>query len=479
MSKMKIFSILFCIAFSAVIITSCGKETSDNTESKTSQADVEAESEFSVPKGVCEGEEVNIYLAMPAYKSSYIAEGENGDQLNDAVLQRNNIVEEHTGAKVNFTLTTTSGRGSDQTAEATKIRTLIQAGDDTYDAFIHAQRSDLFAAFLEDMFVNWYDIPYINLENPWWYTNVIRDSAYGGKLYTMTGDYNLTSFSMTDCLLFNKTMCDELGLDYPYQLVFDGEWTHDKFVEYIKSATNDINGDGMIDYKSDRYGFAGYVYEQVPSLFVGYGGDWVVKDDTNLPILDIQSEQSYSVIDAMLDVFSLDGAKYVKMEEGSNTANLMFNEGRLLFKDAYLSNIPATRSLENIDIGFIPYPKLNKNQADYYSRTANLSGLTYIPVTNTKLEATGAVLETMAYFSRETVLDTYFDIILTIKSTRDIESEQMIPIIRSSSKFEDIITEFDLSLIVDRSENMLGSYVASMGDILEARVDEYAEFYNE
>ena len=479
MSKMKIFSILFCIAISAVIITACGKETSDNTESKTSQANVEAKSEFSVPKGVCEGEEVNIYLAMPAYKSSYIAEGESGDQLNDAVLQRNNIVEEHTGAKVNFTLTTTGGRGSDQAAEATKIRTLIQAGDDTYDAFIHAQRSDLFAAFLEDMFVNWYDIPYINLENPWWYTNVIRDSAYGGKLYAMTGDYNLTSFSMTDCLLFNKTMCDELGLDYPYQLVFDGEWTHDKFVEYIKSATNDINGDGMIDYKSDRYGFAGYVYEQVPSLFVGYGGDWVVKDDTNLPILDIQSEQSYSVIDAMLDVFSLDGAKYVKMEEGSNTANLMFNEGRLLFKDAYLSNIPATRSLENIDIGFIPYPKLNKNQADYYSRTANLSGLTYIPVTNTKLEATGAVLETMAYFSRETVLDTYFDIILTIKSTRDIESEQMIPIIRSSSKFEDIITEFDLSLIVDRSENMLGSYVASMGDILEARVDDYSEFYNE
>ena len=181
----------------------------------------------------------------------------------------------------------------------------------------------------------------------------------------------------------------------------------------------------------------------------------------------------------MLDVFSLEGAKYVKMEEGSNTANLMFEEGRLLFKDAYFSNIPATRSLENIDIGFVPYPKLSKDQENYYSRTANLSGLTYIPVTNKNLEATGAVLETMAYYSRETVLDTYFDIILTIKSTRDVESEQMIPIIRSSSKFEDIITEFDLSLIVDKNENTLGSYIASMGDILEARVDENSEFYNE
>jgi len=479
MNKKRLLSLLCFIAISAALITACGKTPPDNAEKPKLQQGAETENEFSVPKGVCEGEEVNIYLAMPAYRSSYIAEEENVDQLNDAVFRRNALVEEHTGANVNFTLTTTNGRGSDQEAEATKIRTLIQAGDDTYDAFIHAQRSDLFAAFLEDMFVNWYDIPYIELENPWWYTNVIRDSAYGGKLYAMTGDYNLTSFSMTDCLLFNKTMCDELGLDYPYQLVFDGEWTHERFIEYIKSAQKDINGDGRIEYTTDRYGFAGYVYEQVPSLFVGYGGDWVIKGDNSLPMLDIQSEQSYSVIDAMLDIFSLDGAKYVKMEEGSNTANLMFNEGRLLFKDAYFSNIPATRSLENIDVGFVPYPKLSKDQENYYSRTANLSGLTYIPVTNTNLEATGAVLETMAYFSREMVLDTYFDIILTIKSTRDVESEQMIPIIRNSSKFEDIITEFDLSLIVDKSENTLGSYIASMGDILEMRVDEYTEFYNE
>ena len=192
MNKKRLFSLLGFIAISAAVVCACGKTPSDNTEKQVSQTEVESEAVFAVPKGVCEGEEVNIYLAMPAYKSSYIAEEETGDQLNDAVLHRNALVEEHTGANVNFTLTTTNGRGSDQEAEATKIRTLIQAGDDTYDAFIHAQRSDLFAAFLEDMFVNWYDIPYINLENPWWYTNVLRDSAYGGKLYAMTGDYNLT-----------------------------------------------------------------------------------------------------------------------------------------------------------------------------------------------------------------------------------------------------------------------------------------------
>ncbi len=476
--KKKLFTLCILSAMLAGVFNSCNNKESDKSGKDNITGDVLTNDGFDVPAGICEGKEIDIYLAMPSYKTSYIAEGESGDQLNDAVYRRNALAEEHTGAKINFTLTTTNGRGTDQQAEATKIRTLIQSGDDTYDVFIHAQRSDLFSAFLEDMFVNWYDIPYINPENPWWYKNVLRDSTYGGKLYAMTGDYNLTSFSMTECLIFNKTMCDELGLEYPYQYVFEGDWTHDRFVDYIKSATSDLNGDGVVEYTSDRYGFAGYVYEQVPSLFVGYGGDWVTKDDNNLPVLNIGSERSFDVIDAMLDVFSLDGAKYVKMEEGSNTANQMFNEGRLLFKDAYFSHIPATRSLEDIDVGFVPYPKLDKSQEDYFSRTANLSGLTYIPVTNNDLETTGAVLETLAYFSQETVLDTYFDIILTIKSTRDTESEQMIPIIRESSKFEDIITEFDLSLIVDANSNTLASYVASKGDILESIVDEYVEFYD-
>lgn len=296
----------------------------------------------------------------------------------------------------------------------------------------------------------------------------------------MTGDYNLDSFSNTACLIFNKTMMDELELEYPYQMVFDGTWTHDKFVEYIKKGTKDLNGDGKLDYENDRYGFSGWMYEQIPALFVGYGGEALTKDDNNLPKINIDNELTYTIIDKMLEVFDLEGSSYISVADGSGVDNKMFNEGRLLFNDSFFLHVPGTRSLENMDVGFIPYPKLDEDQENYYSRTANVSGLTYIPVTNDDLETTGAVLETLAYFSGDTILDTYFDIILTIKSTRDVESEQMIPIIKDSSRFMDQIIGFSGSEIVTaKAGNTLSSYITSRQDAWEERIQSVIELYSE
>ena len=72
-----------------------------------------------------------------------------------------------------------------------------------------------------------------------------------------------------------------------------------------------------------------------------------------------------------------------------------------------------------------------------------------------------APLETMAYYSNREVLPTYFDIILTIQSTRDVESEQMIPIIRSSSRFMDQAIDFSPDIIVMSGQNTLASHWAA------------------
>ena len=86
----------------------------------------------------------------------------------------------------------------------------------------------------------------------------------------------------------------------------------------------------------------------------------------------------------------------------------------------------------------------------------------------------------MAYYSRDTVLQTYFDNILTIKSTRDIESEEMIPIIRNSSRFEDIMIVFDgIDIVLANNGNTLASTMASKGDIWELTVEQMVEFYEE
>ena len=296
----------------------------------------------------------------------------------------------------------------------------------------------------------------------------------------MTGDYNYKSFALSECLIFNKTLCDELELEYPYQLVFDGKWTHDEFLKYIKAAGKDLNGDGLMKIENDRYGFAGWHPEVIPALFCGYGGETLKKDDNNLPVLNIDEEITYTVIDKMLEVFGDECAFSVSPSHGYGTEDKMFNEGRLLFNDSFLSGVPSTRGLEDIDVGFIPYPKLDADQEDYYTRTANISGLTYIPVTNNDLEKTGAVLEALAYYSTDTIMPAFFETILAIKSTRDVESEQMIPIIRNSSRFMDSVIGFNYtSIIMANNGNTLSSTVAANEEAWQIKVDSLVDIYSE
>ncbi|MBE6703738.1 MAG: extracellular solute-binding protein [Ruminococcaceae bacterium] len=474
--SVRILALLLSGLMLASGLVSCKKEE----EKKGGEVNVDIpENEgpvLEVPAGIAEGKTFSVYIAHSSVNNNYIREEETGDDLNDSIYQRNALTEQHTGVELNFVGSTRPTDGASQGQETAQVRTLIQSGDDTYDAYINVQHSGMPTLIEEGMFIDWNEIPHVKLENPWWYANVQRDICFGNKIYCMTGDYNLASFSNTECLIFNKTMCDELELEYPYQAVFDGTWTHDMFVEYIKKATKDLNGDGKLDYDNDRYGFGGWQYEQLQALFAGYGGECLIKDEENLPVLNIDNELTYTVVDKMIEVFDNEGAFFEGKTFGID--DKMFNEGRLLFNDSFISSVPGTRSLENIDVGFVPYPKLDEDQEDYYSRTANISCLTYIPVTNQDLDKTGAVLETLAYYGNQLVLPTYFDIILTIKSTRDAESEEMIPIIRNSARFLDQVIGFNGSNIVTaKSGNTLASYIASNQDTWEEKIATLIETY--
>ena len=285
----KKLSLILALILSATAITACeSKKPQTESEDVTETSSKEGEEALGVPEDVRFDGETFSMLHCHNYFDDYYREEENGDLLNDAVIKRNRLTEERLGIKLNFVHSATA---TDQQGETQGIANLILAGDKTYDAYVQVQHSGMPGLINEGLFLNWYELPYIDFEKPWWYKNVIRDITFGDKVFAMTGDYNLASFSGSECLAFNKTLLDELDMEYPYQDVFDGTWTHDRFVEYIVAATKDLNGDGQMDYDHDRYGFGGWQYEQLKALYVGYGGVTLVKDDLQMPVLNIYSEQ--------------------------------------------------------------------------------------------------------------------------------------------------------------------------------------------
>ncbi len=474
---MKKLTRILTILISGLLLISSFASCNENKSGKSGDGLHGEPGEFIVPEGACEEKTFTAYLAYPSCKSSFVAEEETGDEMNDVVFRRNQKVEEYLGVDLEFGVTTGSTWGNDILASSNLIRVLIMGGDTTYDVFVHCQNSLQSQLMGDKLFVNWNELPYINVESPWWYSNVARDITFGDKIYGMTGDYNLTSFSTTACLIFNKTMCDELGLEYPYEMVYDGTWTHDKFIEYVQAATKDLNGDGRMTRDEDRYGYGCWAYEGIPGFFVSYGAEAIIKDDNNMPVLNIDNEHTYNVIDKMLEIFRQSGAFWERSEFGVD--DNMFMEGRLLFNDSFIYHIPSTRKYEEFDVGFIPYPKYNESQSEYYSRTGGISELTVIPITNTDLEKTAAVLETMAYFSNQTVMPAYFDTLVMIKSTRDTESEDMIPIIRNSARFADAVINFDgYSIVTANSGNTLSSLIAQNRGAWEEKIQGLIDLYS-
>ena len=482
MKKRKISALALAIILSSTAFASCKKDEVKN-DGENNVIDetptVKGENELGLPDDLrFDGETFNMYLALSTLKSSYIAQEDAENLLAQTVYKRNELVKQRLGIDLNIVCTTLTSAGADQQTETNKISSLILAGDKTYDVFAHVQHTGMPGLINEGMFLNWNDMPYIDLTKPWWYSNALRDITFGDKIFCMTGDYNLPSFSNTECLAFNKTMLDELEMEYPYQSVLDGTWTHDKFVEYIQAATKDLNGDGQMDWDNDRYGFAGWAPEQIQALYVSYGGQVLEKDDHNMPVLSIYSRKQVEVIDKMLEVFNLHGAFTQSKEYGLE--DRMFENGRLLFNDSFLSMIQSMRNYDN-EIGFIPYPKINEEQEDYRSRTANVSGLTYIPITldEERYDLVGATLETMAYYSNRELLPTYFDIILTVQSTRDVESEQMIPIIRNTAKFMDMTMGFQPSTFVTSGQNTLASHWMSSKSVYEEKLATLIKTYSD
>ena len=72
----------------------------------------------------------------------------------------------------------------------------------------------------------------------------------------------------------------------------------------------------------------------------------------------------------------------------------------------------------------------------YYSLMGTGGAVVSVPITNTRLEMTGAVMEAMAVKGAEYLTPAYYDVTLISRGLRDSESEPMIELILDSRVYD-------------------------------------------
>ena len=344
------------------------------------------------------------------------AEATNGEPLNDAIYNRNLALKE----KYNIDITWERLGYGDASSALTRS---VKAGEDVYDMTINNGHYSLELA-IDGYTLELDQVPHLDFSKPYWNSGMLEGASINGRNYFAYSDINIHALGATPCVLFNKPVAEQNDIDDLYQLVIDGKWTFDKMAEYTKMITRDLDGDGKIT-ELDAHGFIGNTFV-IDCFLSGTGYQTITKDEDDLPVLNIQTEEYYNIVEAIQKVCSVETGSFicdrysgVDREYAPMDA---LEQDRALFWIANLKGVERMRNMESA-FGILPIPKLNEAQESYKIHyQANIGGAMSIPVTVGNVDMVGRVLEDMSYLSMRSVKPAYIDVLLQGKFLRDEES---------------------------------------------------------
>lgn len=374
------------------------------------------------------GVDFNIWTTEREWLSNDIDTLEtNGDILNDAVFERNAIVEERFNVVINSSLTLNR--------EEIDPKNSILAGDSDYHVLMQTDRTALTYA-QEGLIYNLDDLSYIDVDKPYWSQSINKEISIQGKLYFSYGDFNLSSYDYTHVLTFNKKLINDFNLENLYDLVREGKWTYDKFNTMMQISTNDLNGDGIMD-DNDQFGYVSQPKHVLPCMWISAGEFSIKKNSNDEPEFNLATDEKFaSVIEKIFNITWDTGSWY--QDKGADNADLtlqnMFENNQALFNDSTFFNISKLRNME-ADFGIIPYPKYDEIQNEYYSRVEG-GRASIVPITNTEIEMISVIMEAMSATSYDLVIPAYYEIALKGKVSRDAESEDMLDIIKNGRIYD-------------------------------------------
>ena len=437
----KLTALLLC-AMLAAQITACGGSdtpagSDDTTASAGGDTTAAGSDEYAYPYPATGfgGEEFVMLNMDDIYNmhSVMTREEATGEALDDAIYNRNRLIEEKFDIEIKEELVTETW---EFLAIPEAVRTTVMAGDDAYDVcFVPLAASSGLIA--DGCFFDLLEVEALQLDKPWWYKSFNDAITIGGKLYGAAGGLNLLIHDATRIMAFNYEMMDKLKLEKPYDLVREGKWTLDALNTYLAAAAA-LNGDDSYAWNQNGKSTYGYSHNQdnLISFIFGAGEILFTKKGDDL-VYAGATERFYNLFDKLSAVITTADGKVFRGEAGDDMDPVeggyiyAFKTGRTLFGMAEVNKFQVFRDLK-FDYGVVPYPKFDEKQDRYYSNAWEGATSAFIPVTNPDAEKTALILDAMAYEGEKSVIPTFRNISVEQKGLRNDDSIEMLGIVTDS-----------------------------------------------
>ena len=481
---------------------SCGNQTPSavtsndlvETESSTetlSELDARKAVDDELPDKDFEGRTFTI-LTYDQLKADVYSEGYNGEVINDAVYERNQAVAERFNTVID---TYSCTQYLDTTAY---IQKTVLAGDDAFQLAAHHVVASG-EMLMQDLFMNWYDIPYINFLKPWWSKSTTEDLTYGDdKAILAVGDLALSSLAATYCYFYDKTAAETYKLENLYDVVWDGRWTLDYLMNVTKDIYEDLNGNGERD-SADYYGMTQQMKSALNAYLWSCGGKVMQKNSEGIPELVYKSDRTNTIIEKLYQLCyesegvctSRDFPTSMLKVAGDATTVLhyinafSFTENMTTFVGGTLDMTINHFRDKDTEYGILPYPKLDEAQDEYYTMVDGYHAALAVPKSVQDYEFVGIITEALNAESYKIVFPAYYEVALKTKYSYDDESVQMLDMIVDSRVFDfgyvydawKGVSFYFERIIGDQKSKNFESYYATNSAAAIAYYDDVIEYF--
>ncbi len=148
---------------------------------------------------------------------------------------------------------------------------------------------------------------------------------------------------------FNMDMIEDAGLENPQDLYDKGEWTWDKFAEYLRELTVDEDNDGS----TDIYGYGGFWTNFLNQMLLSNGATIAAS-----PTSTLDSPEVLEVLEFINQIYNVDQSARPWNHTEWDVNNNMYVEGKNAFwiAAAWIMDAGKPEGGYNFEFGIVPFP---------------------------------------------------------------------------------------------------------------------------
>ena len=376
-----------------------------------------------------EGEKIGILYWDDVEMLEFETKELTGEIVNDAVFKRNQTVQER--LNVQFEWYSEKGNNSNSAVFLQKAQASANAGEKVFDIYAAYSRTTGVLA-QNNLCYNLTKCDYLNFDMPWWPERMLEKAQFGDRLYFISGDISTMALHMMYGIYYNKDMIVNYNMTDPTEYVLKGTWTIDKMIEMTSGMYKDLNGDNKVD-AGDQFGMTTLDWHN-EAFHTGANLHLIDHDDEKVLVLakDFANERAINLIDKVGawcqtdDVLKGASDTYLQSFEAGNT---LFTVNRASIAGTNLRNVGFT-------YGFVPSPKYDEAQENYYTCMGNPFTLYAITADCETPDTAAAVLEAWASAAYRLTTPAIFETNMKVKYSTDDINAQMYDIARTSVDFE-------------------------------------------